>query len=84
MKAQEHDFVCITPDVRLGHDVVFINDSYPSATTKDCELPNRRRLESGADRRQQRRLDRFWRDDSCQCHHSLGACREQKGDLTES
>ena len=68
-KISSHTFICegvtIEDNVFVGHSVTFINDSYPRATTADGGLQTEERLEGRDDAREEGRLDRFWRNDSC-------------------
>ena len=67
-KISSHTFICegvaIEDNVFIGHGVMFINDSYPRATTADGQSANRSGLESRADGDQERRVDRLRRHDS--------------------
>ena len=51
-KISSHTFVCegvtIEDNVFIGHNVAFINDTYPRATTPEGELQTAKRLESRA------------------------------------
>ena len=71
-KISSHTFICegvtIEDNVFIGHGVVFINDSYPRATTADGATADRERLERRTDARQSRRLDRLGRNDSVERH----------------
>ena len=66
-KISSHTFICegvtIEDYVFIGHGVMFINDSYPRATTAGGELQTEKRLEGRAHARAERRVDRIGRDD---------------------
>ncbi len=69
-KISSHTFICegvvIEDNVFIGHGVMFINDSYPRATTQDWRASDRSRLESGEHVDRARRIHWIKRDDSFQ------------------
>ena len=67
-KISSHTFICegvtIEDHVFIGHGVMFINDSYPRATTASGELQTAQDWTVEADVGAGRRFDRFGRHDS--------------------
>ena len=72
-KISSHTFICegvtIEDRVFVGHGVMFINDSYPRATTPAGELQTGSRLEGRADAGTDGCVNRIRRDDSLERRH---------------
>ena len=72
-KISSHTFVCegvtIEDNVFVGHNVAFINDTYPRATTSGGGLQTEKDWKVETDAGKERRFDRIRRHDSGQCDH---------------
>ena len=84
-KISSHTFICegvtIEDHVFIGHGVMFINDSYPRATTASGELQTGRRLESRTHDGEEGRVDRNGRHRACECDDRRARdrrCRERR------
>ena len=76
-KISSHTFICegvtIEDHVFIGHGVMFINDSYPRATTATGELQTGSDWKVETDAREEGRVDRLGRHDSFERDHRRSA-----------
>ena len=81
-KISSHTFICegvtIEDYVFIGHGVMFINDSYPRATTAGGELQTEKDWKVEPTLVQEGRVDRLGRDDSVERRHRRARDRRRR------